>query len=344
VLEHAANLLCPRRSILNLVVFHEQASVVADCRIHALLSTLFCEIIQMNTRRLSGFTLVELLVVIAIIGILVGLLLPAVQAAREAARRMQCSNNFRQLGLAVHNYESAYKRLPTGWVSLHQSGEPGWGWATALLPFIEQSNVYNLIDTRFAIDAPIHDAMRSTVIPTFICPSDIGDSTFEISEGNGHTHPFSNFQRPVDIDAAGPKLFLVGKSNYVGMFGTFELEDDPYFGDGMFFGNSKIKFRDVTDGLSNTLMVGERGSYLGRSVWLGNIAEALEPHARIVGVADHAPNDPGGHFEDFSSFHPAGVNFLRADCSVALIPNSIDIQVYQAMATRQGSETLSYNP
>ncbi|MEZ6137846.1 MAG: DUF1559 domain-containing protein [Pirellulaceae bacterium] len=294
-------------------------------------------------KRHRAFTLVELLVVIAIIGILVGLLLPAVQAAREAARRMQCSNNMRQLGIAVHNYDSAYKRLPSGWVSRGLSGEPGWGWAAALLPFAEGDNTFKLIDSRFPIEDPIHDQVRTTVISTFLCPSDIGESIFEISEGDGHVHHRYG-TNAMDIDADGDKLFPISKSNYVGMFGTFELEDAPYRGDGMFFGNSRIAFRDVHDGLSNTLMIGERGSRLGKSIWHGNIPEAAEPHARIVGVADHGPNDPAGHFEDFSSFHSAGVNFMRADASVGFLPNTIDLQVYQAMSTRDGGETVSYDP
>jgi prepilin-type N-terminal cleavage/methylation domain-containing protein/prepilin-type processing-associated H-X9-DG protein len=288
--------------------------------------------------RRTAFTLVELLVVIAIIGILVGLLLPAVQAAREAARRMQCSNNFKQIGLAIHNYESAYKRLPSGFNSYRFTGEPGWGWAAAILPYMESGNVYNNINTKVAIEDDIHANVRTTVISSYICPSDKGDSLFNITEGDGHEHEH-DFQADIDFD--GEVLFPIAKANYVAMFGTFELEEAPYQGDGMFYGNSKIRWANVTDGLSNTLMIGERGSRLGKSIWHGNIPEASEPHARILGVADHAPNYPAGHFEDFSSFHPAGVNFLRADGSVSFFSQSVDIVVYRAMATRAGGEVVS---
>jgi prepilin-type N-terminal cleavage/methylation domain-containing protein/prepilin-type processing-associated H-X9-DG protein len=290
----------------------------------------------------AAFTLVELLVVIAIIGILVGLLLPAVQAAREAARRMQCSNNVRQLGLATHNYESAYNRLPSGWVSNGLSGEPGWGWSAALLPFMEGSNVANKIDWRIAIEEAIHDEVRTTVIPSFLCPSDPFANVFEIGESDGsHTHKHTYSLSLPTVDD-GDKLFAIAKSNYVAMFGTFELEDAPYQGDGMYYGNSRTKFRDVTDGLSNTIMVGERSGQLGGSIWHGNIPEAAESFSRIVGVADHAPNSPAGHFEDFRSYHTGGANFMRADGSVQWLPETIDEEVYRAMATRSGGEALSY--
>ena len=288
-----------------------------------------------------AFTLVELLVVIAIIGILVGLLLPAVQAAREAARRMQCSNNIRQLGLATHNYESAYGRLPSGWVSNGLTGEPGWGWSAALLPFMEGSNITNQIDWRIPIEESIHDAIRVTVVQSFICPSDPFPNIFEIAEdhGGGHTH-ISPALSGESVDE-GDKLFPISKSNYIAMFGTFELEDAPYAGDGMYFGNSKLKFRDVIDGLSNTIMVGERSSQLGGSIWHGNIPEAAESQARIVGVADHPPNSPSGHFEDFRSYHTGGANFMRADGSVQWLPDTMDENVYRAMATRSGGEVVS---
>lgn len=290
----------------------------------------------MSVRGKTGFTLVELLVVIAIIGILVGLLLPAVQSAREAARRMQCTNNMRQIGIAIHNYESAHRRLPAGWISNGFSGEPGWGWAASILPYIEASNLHGNIDFRLPIEDPIHELARNSVVSAYLCPSDISPEIFEISAGDGHDHDHDHL-----IDDAGDKLFSIAKSNYVGMFGTFELEDAPYRGDGMFFGNSRMRLADVTDGLSLTLMVGERGSRLGSSIWHGNIPEANEPHARIVGVADHAPNDPVGHFEDFSSFHPAGVNFMRGDASVGFIANAMDEATYRAMSTRSGGEVYN---
>ncbi len=290
-------------------------------------------------RQRSGFTLVELLVVIAIIGILVGLLLPAVQAAREAARRMQCTNHLRQLGLAVHNYESANRRLPSGWIASNVHGEPGWGWAAALLPYMEGNNLHQQIDFARPIADAQHAVVRTTVIPTFLCPSDTGPNLFEIAAGDGHDHDHS----ALSVDQGPEKLFQVSKSNYVGMFGTFEIESAPYKGNGMFYGNSRIKFGDVSDGLSNTLMSGERSSRLGGSLWQGNIPAAAEPHARIVGVADHGPNDPHAHFDDFSSYHTGGVNFMRADVSVSFISNSIDASVYQAMSTRAGGEVFSEN-
>lgn len=285
-----------------------------------------------------AFTLVELLVVIAIIGVLVGLLLPAVQAAREAARRMQCSNNFKQLGLAVHNYESANGRLPSGWVSKTPSGDPGWGWSAALLPFMEGSTIYNQIDSRLPIAHASHSSLLTVSLPTFICPSDPLNKIFQISEdpGAGHTH-----SGPVNIDDEANKLFPIAKSNYVGMFGTFELEDAPFAGDGTFFGNSRVKFRDIRDGLSNTLIVGERDGRLGGSVWHGFISAANEPAARVVGVADHAPNHPGGHFEDFRSYHTGGVNFLRADGSVRMYSQTMDNLVYQGMSTISGGEVFN---
>lgn len=291
--------------------------------------------------RTNAFTLVELLVVIAIIGILVGLLLPAVQAAREAARRMQCSNNMKQIGLAIHNHESTHRHLPAGWKSATVEGDPGWGWATALLPFMEGGNAHQRINLSLPIADPLHDEIRVFSVPSFICPSDTGPNIFEIAEGSGHGHGHPNFAGGPESVDEGDKLFSVAKSNYIGMFGTFELEDAPFNGDGTFFGNSHTKFRDIRDGLSNTLIVGERDSRLGGSVWHGFIADAAEPAARVVGVADHSPNHPGGHFEDFRSLHPGGVNFLRADGSVRMYTETMDEEVYRAMATIAGGEVVS---
>ncbi len=284
----------------------------------------------------NGFTLVELLVVIAIIGILVGLLLPAVQAAREAARRAQCMNNMRQLGLAAANYESAYKRFPSGWVDWQQTTKPGWSFNVALFPYMEQNNVSNQIDTNVAIDAAVNSKFLQSVIPNFICPSDPGQNIFEIGADTGEEEE-EEAHEGHNVDE-GPKLFRISKTNYIGVFGTLEIEEVPYRGDGTFFGNSRTKLRDLTDGVSNTVIFGERGTRLGGSIWHGYLSAAAEPGPRFLGTTDHVPNSPVGHFDDFSSYHTGGVHFIFGDCSTKMISNSIRLEIYQGLATRDGAE------
>jgi hypothetical protein len=127
-------------------------------------------------------------------------------------------------------------------------------------------------------------------------------------------------------------------SNYVGVFGTVEIEDSPSQGDGMFFHNSKVNFAKVKDGLSNTLVIGERKADRGGSLWAGVIGAANEPMARVVGIADHTPNHADHHFDDFTSDHPSGVHFLVGDGSVTRINDQIDLAVYQALCTIRGRE------
>ncbi|MEZ6087907.1 MAG: DUF1559 domain-containing protein [Pirellulaceae bacterium] len=296
--------------------------------------------------RTRGFTLVELLVVIAIIGILVGLLLPAVQAAREAARRTQCKNNCKQIGLALHNYHDSFQQFPSGWISYQGDFEPGWGWAAAILPFAEQENVYDLIDSRIAIEDSIHDQARQTLISMYVCPSDVSPDFFQIAEGSGlHVHASTSVWSSAhdhgeNIDHDGPHLFTIAKSNYVGVFGSFEIHDDPWQGDGAFYADSQLRFRDFKDGTSSTMMVGERFGRLGNSIWHGVIPEAVEPEARVVGVTDHTPNSHAMHFEDFSSEHVDGAHFVMADGSVRMISDTIDLAIYRALSTRNGGEPV----
>lgn len=302
----------------------------------------------------SGFTLVELLVVIAIIGILVGLLLPAVQAAREAARRMQCTNNMRQLALAVSNYESSHRRLPSGWADVRGSKVPGWSWGAGLMPFMESGNLYDQIDFRNAITHSTNLPLITTSVPTFICPSDPGTQIFEIGaaehDDHDHDHDHDHFGSSsgarsnlgifshVHHADEGHKLFPIAKANYLGVFGSLEIHDSPYNGNGLFYGNSRVRFGDVSDGLSNTFMIGERDNRRGGSIWHGYISDASDPAARFLGSADHTPNHRSGHFEDFASRHTGGVNFVLGDCSTHFISDGIDERVYQALATRNGGE------
>jgi prepilin-type N-terminal cleavage/methylation domain-containing protein len=289
-------------------------------------------------RQRRAFTLVELLVVIAIIGVLVGLLLPAVQAAREAARRMSCFNNLKQIALALHNYHDTYKSLPSGWLAHDPAtrlpmpeGQNGWGWASLIFPFVEQGNVSgNIVQFGKPILDPINNAARTHYLPLYRCPSDIQSS-----------------KRDFDLTmSSGPPVNLA-VANYVGMYGTQELElceGQPAgftcFGNGIFQHQKPVHFSNIVDGLSNTYAVGERSSRIEHSTWVGVISGGDEALARILGIADHTPNAQGNHLDDLMSQHPAGTNFALADGSVRLIAETIDLKVYQACATRAGGEVV----
>ena len=299
-----------------------------------------------------GFTLVELLVVIAIIGTLVGLLLPAVQSAREAARRMQCTNNLKQQGLALQLYHDSRRTLPEGWLSDPAGSPPdnenaekglGWGWSSRLLPFMEEGPLSTSIVTSGSI-AVTSSTVREAVISGFLCPSDAsaGSPTFLPGEG---TSAANDHLGPDKV----PGSTKFSRTNYLGMFGSngWEDEDDdndgnvdefgePYEGNGMFYANSRMPFRHVSDGLSKTIMVGERDSRLGGSLWIGMVEELAEPIGRVVAHGHHPPNGDAEfqHFGDLSSRHPGGANVVYADGHCDFISDGIDLLVYQRMCSR----------
>ena len=291
-----------------------------------------------------GFTLVELLVVIAIIGTLLGLLLPAVQAAREAARRAQCTNNLKQTGLALHNCQDIRNRLPEGWLCEAElpSGSAetgvGWGWASRILPFLEEENIARQIVITGSISAT--PAVWSKVIPGFLCPSDAaaGTPTFAVGNAGGACEH--------DAVDANPSADILSRTNYLGMFGSngWEAEEgedaEPYDGNGMFYANSQMPFRHVTDGLSKTIMVGERDSEMGGSLWIGMFTGKCESIARVVSHGHHPPNGKSDemHFGDLSSLHLGGASVVFADGHCEFISDSIDLNVYQALCTRNGKD------
>lgn len=211
-----------------------------------------CNMLLYPAPKIRAFTLVELLVVIAIIGVMVALLLPAVQAAREAARRMQCGNNLKQVGLAIHNYESTYSRLPIGWnglVSSSQNTTFRWSYLAAILPSIEAAHVYDQLDLSLTLyppgggqpPRPQHVPTISQPIPTFLCPSDSGRSI-----------------STTDVFDSAP-------TNYVACFGSGinsigDASDDGVMderADGIFSSMRWRRFADCIDGTSNTVAVSE---------------------------------------------------------------------------------------
>ena len=295
-------------------------------------------------RRRRAFTLIELLVVIAIISVLIALLLPAVQQAREAARRSQCINNQKQLGLALHNYHDTFNVFPPGWIGV-QGGRPntegpsGFAWGSHLLPNLDQAPLYNQINFKASLLDPSNDIARKTVLSVFRCPSDPSTDTWQIKEE----------ANPTNILATLPT------ANYVGSFGTVGYEDicDPALfppfpaaqcrGDGMFFHNSAMRMRDVTDGMSNTVFLGEHRSDRKldwHSTWVGLVAGGEEAAARILAVSDHTPNHPALHIDDFSSWHTGGVHLLFGDGRVRFVTQNIDFGIFRAIATPAGSEVV----
>ena len=293
-----------------------------------------------------GFTLIELLVVIAIIAVLVALLLPAVQQAREAARRSQCKNNLKQIGLALANYHDTSRMFPPGYVSLFDAAlndtGPGWGWATSLLPQLEQQATYRKINVNVGIEQPANAAIRLTKFPAFLCPSDSAPPIWK------------TWQRSLTTGANIAPICDVASSNYVGMFGTTE---PGVGGDGVFFRNSSVRVGDITDGTSQTLGVGERSFALGEATWTGAVLNAVlvpdpsdgigngppEPAASLV--LGHAgdgfsPGDRRSHVNQFYAFH-GGVQFLFMDGHVALLNPSMSYAIYYALATRNGRESVA---
>lgn len=303
--------------------------------------------------RPKAFTLIELLVVIAVIAVLIALLLPAVQSAREAARRAQCSNNLKQIGLGMHNYHAALDVFPPGYITKTETADvdspetgPGWAWGTMLLNSLEQTAAYNAVNFSLPITAPASQTIRTARLSTFLCPSSTG--------GDG----------PVTLKDAGGTTLVTDLSpgQYVASAGQLEVEEFPARNNGVFYRNSRIGVRDVTDGTSTTMMAGERSRNVADATWVGVI-----PYSRVctnprwkvqdcetanVMVLGHTgpspdqrwvdvPNYKGAGADDFWSLHPGGCNFLFCDGSVRFIKESVDPRVFSFLSTRAGGEVVS---
>ena len=318
-----------------------------------------------DSRYRHGFTLVELLVVIAIIAILIALLLPAVQAAREAARRIQCTNNFKQIGIALHNYHAAVGTFPyaTLWCDTNNPDCPkisgtfyGLGWSSLILPFAEQGLVYDEFDysaSPYQIWSGKNIVVGSNRIDMYVCPSDPQDELINVG-----TAPPPN--RTIDwwkTNAGG-----VADSDSAWVHGQF-LQYPIRFGDGMMLNVDAMQVRDVFDGTSNTLFVGEvtggepgfnpslqSCSFSGKAPrtididgWVWVFGPMFTTGLGINGVntmPGEGSYDRCGGEAGFSSYHPGGAHFLRVDGSVHFESENIDQAILAALTTRAGGEVI----
>lgn len=302
-----------------------------------------------------GFTLVELLVVIAIIGVLVGLLLPAVQTAREAARRLQCANNMKQIGLAMHNYHDAQRWLPE---TLYWGVDPIFtsGWMVMILPHLEQSSLYEGFDLRLAYSHPDHQPLVRTAVPTYHCPSTPGGPQliFGLYDGRpGWILDDSLAAMPADY--AGnrgmwhpilrPEITSAARSSWKGVFDNR---------------NGPVRLRDITDGLSQTVMFHESAGrahlYRGRerrpdsekyAFWGWNEAWPSENARWISGRQADNTTSPGPKLMNATnercevySFHPGGAHFALTDGSVRFLSESIDGQVLFSLCSRAAGDIV----
>lgn len=273
-------------------------------------------------RLLSGFTLVEILVVIAIIGILIALLLPAVQMAREAARRMQCSNHLKQIGLAMHQYLDTHKVFTPGYIAVRPE-RAEWAWPVFLFPYLELETMAKEIDVnrlRFT-DVLADNYLRLNLVAPlsiFRCPSDRTPN-----------------QLPREVrhfDVVGwPHRFEPATSNYMGVMGFWDRAGGLP-NNGVIYGNSAVSIRDIADGTSFTFMIGERDRRCGAGAWcavrdpFNNGQFGIYYAVGRVSIKLNHPLDIGDDScrEGFSSPHAGGGHFLLCDGSVQFVANTIE--------------------
>lgn len=320
---------------------------------------------SLSLRERRAFTLVELLVVIAIIGILVALLLPAVQAAREAARRTSCANKIRQLAIAVHNFHDTMNYLPRGAsAAVYPPNSTtttvrGTTWIVHTLPYFEQRALYDKYRFDLHYDDPINAAVGAEVINTLYCPSGPAPKKhFDPNAGvtnNVTTHYYgvmgpSGTTNPSTLTMAGATYsYTVGNPGTNGAWSAHgmmsQYQDSPA---GSVSTGRNIRLASVTDGSSNTLMLAELSRMIPQGVtshyrsWIRGQNGGSGATKNVMNPINAAFYSGGNNFNDisFGSEHPGGCQFAMGDASLRFLTQSIDLNLYKASASMDGGETI----
>lgn len=285
-------------------------------------------VVSWRKPRDSGFTLVELLVVIAIIGILIALLLPAVQAAREAARRMQCSNNMKQVGLALHLYHDVNTVFPYG---KRPAGRPNWSWSALILPLMEQQSLYDEIDFRHGYNTLINAPLIKRHVGTYLCPSASAEALVSCCGGI-----------PGEEDAAQSSYSAISTH-------TNERYGTTPNGSGVMYNGSAVRIAHISDGTSQTFMAGESVPFPDDDPWFddsgycpnracvwGKMWAAENCMTTYYGINSRPIRDQSG----VQSEHPGGANFLFADAHISFLAETINQETLNALTTRANGDLI----
>ncbi len=319
---------------------------------------------MLNRISRRGFTLIEMIVFISIVGVLIGLLLPAVGRVRESGQQAACRNNLKQIGLALQAYHHTHKCFPSAFLFVPTNEppifqgmktSPGWGWGTLLLPYLDQAPVYHQINLTKSIEMPEFKTPRTVKMKVYTCPTDRNTGVFWVVD-----------EKIKEEGGLGAPICEVATNSYTANYGTGkELGEHPDDGNGVFFRNSQITIRDIRDGVTNTIAIGERAAAFAQSPWAGAVSCGIiktgEPDPAVDTLEhywmEEAPvqvmagfslpyceilNGAKSNAYCFYSPHQNVGNFVFADAAVHAISRKASYEVLKALSTRDGGDVAKH--